>query len=183
MYVALYLTLGVALMGGLFWTLTQITARQRRLNAEMIRLERLAAEVSMSAEAVLDKVDERIDQLAALLARAEQTAQGQVEGSAAAPATSQEPGPAPRKRKRSRPRTTPQPAPEHSAAAVAPEAPAVIETPLPTPPPLQKYQDLKTAVRELADQGRTSGDIAEELGLPRGEVQLMLNLGTRKVTA
>jgi hypothetical protein len=42
MLTIVYLLLGVAFMGGLFWALTQITARQRKLNAELARLERLA---------------------------------------------------------------------------------------------------------------------------------------------
>ena len=49
----LYLLLGLAAIGALAFAFYQVTARQRRLMAELTRLERLTAEVVMSAEAVL----------------------------------------------------------------------------------------------------------------------------------
>ncbi len=155
MYVALYLMLGVAFTGGLFWALAQITARQGRLNAEMTRLERLSAEVSMSAEAILDLVDERMEQLNAMLSVVEQKAEARSDDSVAALVT----------------------------PTVLPPTPTVNEAASPTPPPPQNYQDLRTAVWVLAGQGKTAADIAQALNIPRGEVQLMLNLQTGRVTA
>lgn len=67
----IYLIGGLMLCGGLFWVLTQITARQRRLNSELTRLERLAAEVAMTAEAVLERVDERVLRLEEMAAKLE----------------------------------------------------------------------------------------------------------------
>lgn len=142
-----YLLLGLALMGGLFYALTQITARQRRLNAELTRLERLAAEVSMNAEAIFEQVDERMGRLDDLV----KSAQGRVDVSAVAP-------------------------------QVQKETPAQAPT-LPPPTSMQKYQEVRAAVWTLADRGDDPITIAQALGIPRGEVQLMLNIRGRKVTA
>ncbi len=206
---AVYLVLGLVLIGGLYYALTQITARQRRLNAELTRLERLAAEVSMNAEAILDRVDERIDRLNELTtdvesrmnalrtAVAEQSATLERTGpeakasSTAKPEAAPEPstGTAPKQRK-SRKKTHPAPdpevtvqtAPEAAPAASSEPSPAEVASPAKTTS-LDRYQQLRTAVFTLADQGKGAGEIAQELGVPRGEVQLILNLRGRKVTA
>ncbi len=165
---AIYLLLGVGLMGGLFYALTQITARQRRLTAELTRLERLAAEVSMNAEAVLERVDERMEQLTAMLAQvssaveAAQAAAAQPPAPAPAPAVAAEP----KKRKR---------APKVEAQPPAPEANE--------PTSIQRYQQVRSAVWAMADEGKELGEIAQALSIPRGEAELMLNLRGRKVRA
>lgn len=179
---ALYLVLGLGLVAGLYYALTQITARQRRLNAELTRLERLAAEVAMNAEAILEQVDERIDRLNQIAAAVEATAaaaRAAVEAAAQAPLTATAPV-----------------APGAQAAPEAPAAPAAVESrptpkkrrtpkePATSPEPLTaKYQELRSAVFALADEGKEVGEIAQKLGVPRGEVQLILNLRGRKVTA
>jgi hypothetical protein len=178
MQAALYLLIGLAVMGGLFWLLMQITARQRRLDAELTRLERLAAEVAMNAEALLEQVDERMDQLHDLLAVVEAKAAPQeaapekVASEKAAPAHGKRGGRR-RKQKEAPAAPTPEAAPE-PAPEPAPDRPGA---------PGQKYQELRPAVWALADQGKDPGAIAQELGIPRGEVILMLNLRSRKVTA
>jgi len=43
-----------------------------------------------------------------------------------------------------------------------------------------RYADLRQAVWRLADEGKDAVAIAEALGVPRGEVLLMLNLRGRK---
>ncbi|HYF93940.1 MAG TPA: hypothetical protein VD969_17130 [Symbiobacteriaceae bacterium] len=167
MLTIVYLLLGVAFMGGLFYALMQITARQRRLNAEMTRLERLAAEVSLNAEAILDRVDERVDRLNDLLARAE-----------AAVAAVPEPA---------APEVAPTPVAEEEAPKKKrtrkPKEAAGSEAATPAPTSIEKYQKLRDAVRTLSDQGKDPSDIAQELGIPRGEVLLLLNLRAKKVTA
>lgn len=160
MLTIVYLMLGLAFMGGLFWALMQITARQRRLTAELSRLERLAAEVSLNAEAILDRVDERTDRLNELLERAEAAV-------ARVPAV-------------------PAPAPVVPAPVVAAPAPAAVAEPEEDLPPqaptsIQKYQGLRAAVWLLADHGQSPSDIAHELNIPRGEVLLLLNLRSKKV--
>lgn len=152
---AVYLFLGLALMAGLFYALTQITARQRRLNAELTRLERLAAEVAMNAEAILERVDERLDRLNARVAAAK----------------SIEP-------------PTGRLVPESPAAAPAPAVEQVQETAAPSPPTsIQRYQEARNSVWTLADRGLDPSGIARVVGIPRGEVQLLLNLRGRRVTA
>lgn len=179
---AIYLLLGLGLVAGLYYALTQITARQRRLNAELTRLERLAAEVAMNAEAILERVDERIERLEALAAEVEakvNAARAAVEPQplpapeeapvvpAAQPAAEE----APSKPKRQRSKTA-------GAAQPEPPAPASAE-----PKAQPNYQERRAAVFAMADEGKEIGEIAQALGIPRGEVQLMLNLRGRKVTA
>jgi hypothetical protein len=170
-----YLLLGLALMGGLLWALTQITARQRRLDAELTRLEQLSAEVTMNAEAVLERVDERIEQLTQLLAQLEARAQvaaaEQQEPGPAPPAPEGEQAPPPRKR---RGRSA-------KARSVEVEVGAAPESGHPAPTPAQRYQELRARVSALADQGKSPAQIAQELGIPRGEVELMLNLRVKQV--
>lgn len=167
MLTIVYLVLGLAFMGGLFYALMQITARQRRLTAEMTRLERLAAEVSMNAEAILDRVDERTHQLLELMERAE----------ARVAAAASVPTPAPTAAQAPVTWAAPAPAPQPVIPApLEPEA-------LPEPTSMQKYQGMRASVWHLADQGKSPSDIAHELGIPRGEVLLLLNLRTKKVTA
>ncbi|HYG60753.1 MAG TPA: hypothetical protein VD902_21975 [Symbiobacteriaceae bacterium] len=151
-----YLLLGVAFMGGLFYALMQVTARQRRLTAELTRLEQLAAEVALNAEAILDRVDERTHRLHELMERAEAMA----EAAASEPAPAQAPVP----------EAVPEPAPEVSPEPAAPTS-------------IEKYQAMRTAVWQKADMGKSPSEIAQEMGIPRGEVQLLLNLRTKKVTA
>ncbi|HWI63612.1 MAG TPA: hypothetical protein VNT75_17395 [Symbiobacteriaceae bacterium] len=164
MLTIVYLVLGLAFMGGLFYALMQITARQRRLTAELTRLERLAAEVSMNAEAILDRVDERTHRLHELMERAE----ARVAAAVAAPVPVAAPAPV----------ATPAPVVTPAAVAAPPEPEE-----LPEPTSMQKYQGMRTAVWHLADKGKNPSDIAQELGIPRGEVLLLLNLRTKKVTA
>jgi hypothetical protein len=174
MIVTLYLLIGLAVAGALYWALTQITARQRRLNAELTRLEQLAAEVSLNAGAILERIDQRTAELTALLAQVEARVEAHAEATLE-PAPAPAPAPAPRKRSRTK-------EPERQALQPAP-------SPAPTPPasevpaPVQRYQELRTAAWALADQGKESGAIAEALGIPRGEVELLLNLRGKKVSA
>lgn len=183
MDVGVYLLLGIALVGGLFYVLTQITARQRRLNAEITRLEQLAAEVSMNAEAILERVDERIDRLNQLAAQVEVQAVSRLlssEDSLPAPeAVATEPVALPAatpKRKRSQ---------KNRPAAEQPEAGQLV-SPQPAaeePGPAQRYQEVRMAVWAMADEGKDAIAIAQALSLPRGEVELLINLRSRKVNA
>lgn len=194
---AVYLILGLGFVAGLYYALTQITARQRRLNAELTRLERLAAEVAMNAEAILERVDERVDRLnelateveaAAAAARVAVESAGQAAPApTAAPAepVAEEPQPKPKKQRTRKapaakaepaPAEPAQPAPVESAPAPAAETKEGVKS-------LAKYQEVRTAVFALADQGKDAGAIAQAMGLPRGEIQLILNLRGRKVTA
>lgn len=203
---AVYLILGLGFVAGLYYALTQITARQRRLNAELTRLERLAAEVAMNAEAILERVDERVDRLnelateveaAAAAARVAVESAGQAAPApTAAPAepVAEEPQPKPKKqRTRKAPAAKAEPAPAEPAQpapALQVAQPAPVES-APAPAAetkegvksLAKYQEVRTAVFALADQGKDAGAIAQAMGLPRGEIQLILNLRGRKVTA
>jgi hypothetical protein len=178
MLTIVYLLLGVAFMGGLFWALTQITARQRKLNAELARLERLAAEVALNAEAILDRVDDRADRLNELMTRAEARVAEAVAVQTPPPPVVEAPAPAaeaaPPKKKRTRKAAAPAP-----AAEVSPEPEAGTNPPT----PIAKYQELRGAVWTMADQGKSPTDIAQALNVPRGEVQLLLNLRAKKVTA
>lgn len=187
---AVYLVLGLGLVAGLYYALTQITARQSRLNAELSRLERLAAEVAMSAEAILERVDERIDRLNEIAAGVEATAaaarlavEARVEPAAEAKADKAQPKPRKRRAKQevatqSEPKPDPKadPKPEPTVAAQAEVEPESVKS-------LAKYQEVRATAFALADQGKSIGEIAQELGVPRGEVQLILNLRGRKVTA
>jgi hypothetical protein len=177
MEVVIYLLLGLAAMGGLFWLLTQITARQRRVNAELTRLERLAAEVSMNAEAVMEQVEDRIAQLQkladevqakAVSAAAVPSDLGQAPRVEAEPApiAGQVPAPdqPPAKRKRGRPRKVQPP----------------VEVPVEVPASPGRYQALRAQVVSLAGQAMDAAAISRQLGMPRGEVQLILNLLTKK---
>lgn len=132
MMTAIYLILGLAGMGGLFYGLMQISARQQRLNAELTRLEQLSGEVSMMAGAMLEQVDMRIDYLIDMVEQVEKR--------------------------------------------IAP-------APGPTPALTQHYQEVCSSVQTLADQGLDAGQIAERTGVPRGEVQLILNLRGRRAGA
>lgn len=142
----LYILLGLAGVAGACWAVWQAILRQRRLDADLTRLERLAAEVSMHAEAVLDRADERIARLEELLRAAEafRLAPLQVQ-----PAVPVEPPP---------------------AAAELPSEPAAVP-------------GLRDQALTLAQQGMPVAEIAATLGIPRGEVQLILNLKKPKSTA
>lgn len=188
-----YLFLGLGLVAGIFWTLTQIATRQRRLQDELSRLERLAAEVALNSDAILDRVDERTERLQALLAQVEAAAAAFSEATArtaeaalaqealradleqVSPPTAQESAPPPRKRGRTR----------KQEAAPAPPPPAGETTgtaQAPPPASMERYQALRTRVEELSNQGLDAGTVAQLVGVPRGEVQLILNLRTNKVT-
>ncbi|MGE5672594.1 MAG: hypothetical protein ACM3XM_01730 [Mycobacterium leprae] len=217
---AVYLVLILAAVGALLYLLTQVAGRQRRLNAELARLEHLTAEVAMTAEAMLDRVDERIERLSriadrveakvaaraaaleqeeSLAAAAQATATAQPVAAAqpsvaappsvaeaAAPASTTTPAP----RKRGRPRKNPLPeqapaAPVQQAAAPAPAstpaAPAASQPAVQPGTSFAHRNDKVQAVTALAREGKSVAEIATALAIPRGEVQLILNL--RKVTA
>lgn len=215
---AVYLVLILAAVGALLYLLTQVAGRQRRLNAELARLEHLTAEVAMTAEAMLDRVDERIERLSriadrveakvaaraaaleqeeSLAAAAQATATAQPVAAAqpsvaappsvaeaAAPASTTTPAP----RKRGRPRKNPLPeqapaAPVQQAAAPAPTpaAPAASQPAVQPGTSFAHRNDKVQAVTALAREGKSVAEIATALAIPRGEVQLILNL--RKVTA
>lgn len=164
-----YLMAGLTGIAALCWLLYQANLRHRRLQAELTRLDRLAAEVTLHAEAVLDQVDERIAQLQKLM----DVASAQVAAAAAAAAA-------------------PAPAARHTAAPVLPPPsayrPAPEPPPAPAPQPPQdsdplRYSELRTQVAALAEQGVAVGQIAQTLGIPRGEVSLILNLNKKKASA
>jgi hypothetical protein len=170
---AVYLMLGVALVGALYWLLVRLNNRQRQVQAELARLEQLAAEVTLQAEGIFDQVDARLAELAKLTQAFEAKVQAAAAAAPAAevfpqatPAAAPEPAP---KKRRGRPKKE-QPAPE---ASEAPEA-AV---------PAARYETLRPRVWALADQGQSAEEIAQAVGLPRGEVHLLLNLRSRQVTA
>jgi type IV secretory pathway VirB10-like protein len=152
-------------VGGLLWTLSRFTNRHRQLQAELTRLERLSAEVAMHAEAVLDQVDERIAELQRLAALTQAPAPVPAEPKAEVPA--QLPAQPSAQAVVQAPVQAPAPAP-------APPAPTVVAAP--TEPAGDRYQRLQAEVLALAARGKSESDIARELGVPRGEVQLMLRL-------
>ncbi|MFZ5814015.1 MAG: hypothetical protein ACOY93_01755 [Bacillota bacterium] len=183
MHAAVYLLLGLAIIGALVYALMQVNARQQRLHAELTRLERLAAEVTMNAEAVLDQVDQRIERLAQLAASMEARVESAPSEPPPAPAPPKQTG---RRKGGSKPegRKGPQAAtavPE-VAAAVQPEPAAAPVAPAEQPAKPPRYSDLRQAVFALADQGKSPLEIAEALSVPRGEIQLILNLRGRKVS-
>jgi hypothetical protein len=174
-----YLIAGLLGIAALCWMLYQANLRHRRLQAELLRLDRLAAEVTLHAEAVLDQVDERTAQLQKLLDAA--TAQvAAATGVASAPA----PTPVPAR--------APAPAPGYAPAPAL--ARAMAPAPSPEPPPAQavqpadendslRYSELRTKVAALAEGGIPVAQIAQMLGVPRGEVSLILNLQKKKASA
>jgi len=196
MTTVIYLFLGLATIGAMCWVLMQLTARQRRLNAELTRLERLSAEVSMNAEAILDRVDERMDRLTQMVDQVEgRVAQAAVAMPQTEPVVAPHPAvepvmpepskpvaaevqPAPPEpKKRGRPRKNPPPeAPaQHAAVAHKPD--------VPPPASMPRYQEVRSAVWSHSDKGLTATEIAQQVGIPRGEVLLLLNLRSQKVTA
>lgn len=225
----LYVLLALAVVGALAYAVYQVTVRQRRILAEITRLERLTAEVTMSAEALLDEIDERLAHLRDLAAQlekraaAELQARAQAEGrggdrEAAAPGGEARPAAAGARAESVGSLPSPGPVPESSAeGAAAGAAPgAAVDTPEAPPAGEAKpgrarkgrartgkaraadrpaagdgaaeepaaagdrYADLRQAVWRLADEGKDAVAIAEALGVPRGEVLLMLNLRGRK---
>ncbi|HEY3367231.1 MAG TPA: hypothetical protein VGK74_19415 [Symbiobacteriaceae bacterium] len=209
----LYLLLGLGVFGGVFYALTQIAGRQRRLHAELTRLEQLTAEVAMTAEAMLDKIDERIERLNRIANRVDAQVESRVQAldnlpeaappaalqaesaplavpaalaAAVQPAAAAEPPTT--SRKRGRPRKHPVPSGQQAAAAPQTPAQTTLAQPLaPQSDPGQAATDPSPrnakvqSVYALAAEGKTVPEIAAALSLPRGEVQLILNL--RKVTA
>jgi len=192
-----YLLIGVGLLGGLYWTLTQITRRQRKVDESLKRLEELVAEVSMEAGAVLEEAEDRIELLRELLHTVELKA-AEEEAGQTVPAPGRvgsEPveAPAPEKKPASAAAGTAlavpaapvgsaapaaagaTPAQERALAAAAAEPKAISS--------LKRYQQIRAAVWALDDQGLTAVEISQRLGVPRGEVLLMLNLKARRVTA
>ncbi|MDF2627630.1 MAG: hypothetical protein K0R39_1461 [Symbiobacteriaceae bacterium] len=164
----IYLAAGLAAIGLLCWLLYQASLRHRRLQAELVRLERLAAEVTLHAEQVLDQVDERTHELQELV----RSASVQVTAAAQAAAMAQADPAA----------TARVPAPVALSAPVAPVAPGAPGAP-PAPAEPDRYNDLRTQVISLAGRGVAASQIAQMLGLPRGEVSLILNLSKKKATA
>jgi len=197
-----YLLLALAVIGALAYALYQVNARQKRLMAELTRLERLTAEVTMSAEALLDEVDQRAQRLSQLAAELEQKAVRQVQappseahisaaGSPAAepaalgtvsagpshvePAATEFPAAEPR------PEWVSRPGGEAKSAEPLPGRPdSGAAAPVQFPAPSDRYRDLRQVVWRLADEGRDAVEIAEALGVPRGEVMLLLNLRGKK---
>ncbi len=187
----LYLLLGLAAIGALAFAFYQVTARQRRLMAELTRLERLTAEVVMSAEAVLDEVDQRVAELKRL---ADALASAPGEGRAGstpsdrASAETEEPTPTPTQTAAQMPPQelpeTPAQTPVQAATRAPAQKPA--EEPAGSVPQhgdadrsADRYTAAREAVYRLTDEGKSPVEIAEALGLPRGEVQLILNLRGR----
>lgn len=205
--VYVYLLMGLAFVGAMLFLLQQITVRQQRVSAEMARLEQLAADVAMTTEAVLDRIEQRGERLKALADRIEaqaqqveaekQTAPG-VKEEAAAPtpeapkAEAQKPDApaapveAPTKRKRTtrakssekvetpapkRQRKPKAPAAGDEKASAAARTAAVEEAPAD-----HDRQDEVRRVLELTGKGKSAPQIAEVLGIPRGEVELIRNL-------
>src|SRR5690606_13604207 len=80
----LYVLLALAVVGALAYAVHQVTVRQRRILAEITRLERLTAEVTMSAEALLDEIDERMARLRDLAAQLEKRAAAELQARAQA---------------------------------------------------------------------------------------------------
>lgn len=192
MEAAIYLLLGLAVAGALIYAMMQVNARQQRLHAELTRLERLSAEVTMNAEAVLEQVDQRIERLnqlaAALEARAQYTAEPAAEAEAPThPARTRKRSQGQRAAKVSGNRESKQAtaAGEEMAQAAQPEVqpePGPQAEPPSSKDPADRYTDRRQAVFALADQGKSPLEIAEALAIPRGEVQLMLNLRGRKLS-
>jgi len=191
--VVVYLLLGLGVVGALYYAVTQITVRQRKLDADMTRLERLAAEVAMNAEAILERVDERIEQLERLSAELEARA-ARVQAPPAAPPA--EAAPAKPRRSRSRQSAAePQPGadagarpgPASDAYSHVDQAPSPHEQPQPDSDsdsqPKLNYAEIRARVYAMADAGHDALDIAQALGIPRGEVQLILNLRGAKMNA
>lgn len=202
-----YLLIGAGFLGGLYWILTQITRRQRKVDESLRRLEELVAEVTMEAGAVLEEAEDRIELLRELLHAvelkaveegAEQAAPapGQVWSEAAqaeAPDTKAAPLAAPT----AAAVRTAQAAPDSPAAPAAPAAaaPALRQQAAPVEAAagaalepravssLERYQRIRATVWALDDQGLSPAEISQQLGVPRGEVLLMLNLKARRVTA
>lgn len=189
MEVIIYLLLGLATLGGLFWLLTQITARQRRVNAELTRLERLAAEVAMNAEAVLEQVEDRIEHLQKLANEVE--AKIVLEATVSPTAVSVDGGPiqpAELAPVQAAARLQAVPTPIAAQVSVPDRAPAPRKRgrPRKVQPPVEalgsqgRYQALRAQVVSLAGQEMDAAAIGRQLGMPRGEVQLILNLLTKK---
>jgi hypothetical protein len=163
-----YLIAGLLGIAALCWALYQANLRHRRVQAELLRLDRLAAEVTLHAEAVLDQVDERTAQLQKLL----EAASAQVAAAAGvASASAPTPTPAP----------APAPAPGYAPTAPTP-APAPAVQPVDENDSL-RYGELRTKVAALAEGGTPVAQIAQMLGVPRGEVSLILNLHKKKASA
>jgi len=170
----LYPIIGLAVVGGLYWVLTEMTRRQQRVDASLRKLEELAAEVTMEAGAVLEQADERIALLRELLEAVELKAREQAaekasgedraHGAAREPASVQEPVPL----------REPAQVQEPVGVAAPQTAPGSSR---------ERYQAIRAEVWALADRGLSEAEIARRLGIPRGEVQLMLNLRARRVTA
>lgn len=226
----LYVLLALAVVGALAYAVHQVTVRQRRILAEITRLERLTAEVTMSAEALLDEIDERMARLRDLAAQlekraaAELQARAQAEGRGGDPEAESLGGEARSGAAKERgepaghvPESGPVPEGSAEGAAASGAVPAAaVETPAAPPAGEAKpgrarkrrsrtsksgaadrpgsrdgdaegpaaagdrYADLREAVWRLADEGKDAVAIAEALGVPRGEVLLMLNLRGRK---
>lgn len=213
MQTVLYVLLALVAIGALAYAFYQVTVRQQRMLAEITRLERLTAEVTMSAEALLDEIDQRMARLNELAAQMEirmvadlqAEAQAQVKaqpedravaqevsgrahehermtqpGSKTEPEPGAEPEPeatpAPQKPKRARRAG----AGSRSRAAAGQPSPDSQETQEAPPQDAgDRYGSVRDAVYRLADEGKGVLEIAEALQLPRGEVQLMLNLRGR----
>lgn len=217
----LYLVLALAVVGVLAYAVYQVTVRQQRILAEITRLERLTAEVTMSAEALLDEIDERMARLNDLAAQLEIRAVAEVQAQAqsqskakartgpqAVPQEARYAAEAP-SQQQAQTQATPVPAQEEAQAqaqrppaeaeparqkpkrggrvrtgakTTASEVQTTAEPETETQPlaPADRYGDLRQAVWRLADEGWNAVEIAETLGVPRGEVLLMLNLRGKK---
>jgi len=237
-----YVLLALAAVGALAYAVYQVTVRQQRILAEINRLEQLTAEVTMSAEALLDEIDERMARLndlaaeleiravaevqakarakaqtgaqaldegrpraqaqaqtealeegrARVLTQAQAGEQEQVRRQAGTPAQAQTKKPTHEKPQQDEARaqrmSEPEPAAEPEPASQKPKRgrrtrtesqTTAVEAPQ-AQTPADRYGDLRQAVWRLADEGKTAVEIAEALGVPRGEVLLMLNLRGKK---
>lgn len=189
-----YLIAGLLGIAALCWILYQANLRHRRVQAELLRLDRLAAEVTLHAEAVLDQVDERIAQLQKLM----DAASAQVAAAASAPTPTPAPTsiPAPTPAPAAAPRHTAPPAASPAASPYSAYRPLPEPAPAPAPAAAQpaaaapqaeadppRSSELREQVVALAEGGSTVAQIAQALGIPRGEVGLILNLNKKKASA
>ncbi len=130
-------------------------SRQRSVEREM---SNLLVELSEMARQVTAQLDTRATKLELLMKDADEKIQALQHLSTSAQAT---PSPPPARHRQS--------AAERDALMLPFDAP-------PVPAPEPQIDPRHAEIYALADQGRTSGDIASHLGRPSGEIELILAL-------